>query len=57
MTPETEAYILKIVHNVHAWKAEEDAKEPERQRLKLETRMAIERLHRANVALRAALSR
>jgi hypothetical protein len=54
MTPETRAYILKIVDNVHAWKAERDAEEPERQRLKLESHLAVERLHRAVVALKAA---
>jgi hypothetical protein len=55
MSPEeTRAYVLKIVDNVHAWKAEEDAREPERQRLKLESHLALERLHRAVEALKAA---
>jgi hypothetical protein len=42
------------VDNVHAWKAEWDAEEPERQRLKLESHLALERLHRAVAALKAA---
>jgi hypothetical protein len=54
MTPETEAYILKIVDNVHAWKAKWDAEEPKRQRLKLESHLALDRLHRAVEALKAA---
>jgi hypothetical protein len=54
MTPEIEAYILKIVDNVHASKAEWDAEEPKRQRLKLESHLALERLHRAVEALKAA---
>jgi hypothetical protein len=53
MTPETRAYVLKIVDNVRAWKAEEDAKEPERLRLKLESHLALERLHQAVAALKA----
>jgi hypothetical protein len=58
MTPdETEAYILKIADNFRVWKAEEAASKAKRRRLKLESHLALERLHRANVALRAALPR
>jgi len=54
MTPETRAYVLEIADNFRAWKAEEDASEAERQRLKLESHLALERLHRAVAALKAA---
>jgi len=54
MTPETRAYVLKIVDNFRAWKAEEDADKVERERLKLESHLALERLHRAVEALKAA---
>ncbi len=54
LAPEVEARIRKILDNIHAWKAERDAEEPERQRLKLESHLALERLHRAVAALKTA---
>jgi len=55
MTPEeTRAFVLKIADNVRAWKTEEDASKVKRQRLKLESHLAVERLHQAVVALKAA---
>jgi hypothetical protein len=58
MTPEeTRAYVLEIADKLPVWKAEAAASKAERERLKLESHLALERLHRANVALRAALPR
>jgi hypothetical protein len=61
MTADERARTLADIHasltNIRARQERIKAKEPERIRLKIETRMAIERLHRANVALRAALPR
>jgi hypothetical protein len=55
MTPEeTYAYVLEMADNFRAWKAREDASKVERERLKLESHLALERLHRAVEALKAA---
>jgi hypothetical protein len=54
MTPEAEAYIRKTLDGIYARLAEWDAEEPKRQRLKLESHLALERLHRAVAALKAA---
>jgi hypothetical protein len=45
------------LNHIRARIAEYDAREPERIRQQLKTELALERLHRANVALRAALPR
>lgn len=54
LTAEAEARIRGHLDRLHAYKREWEAREPERQRLKIESHRAVERLHRAVVALKAA---
>jgi hypothetical protein len=54
MTPETRAYVLELADKLPVWRAEDAASEAERERLKLKSHLALERLHRAVEALKAA---
>ena len=54
MTPETRAYVLELADKLPVWRAEAAASKAERERLKLESHLALERLHRAVEALKAA---
>jgi hypothetical protein len=57
MTPDQNPRLQAKLKDIQARLAEWDAEEPKRIRLKVESEVALERLHRANVALRAALPR
>ncbi|MGA9316054.1 MAG: hypothetical protein WBV77_15665 [Solirubrobacteraceae bacterium] len=55
LTPEARARIRKLLNEVKASQEGWEARAQERERMKIKSEMALERLHRANVALRAAL--
>jgi hypothetical protein len=57
MTPDQNARLQAKLSDIRARLAEYDAREPERIRQRRKTELALEQLHRANVALRAALPR
>lgn len=50
-----EALIDAFLENGRSWKQKSEARAEERLRLKIKSKLALERLHRANVALREAL--
>ena len=57
LTPEARARIRKLLDEVKTSQEGWEARAQERERLRIKSHVALERLHRANVALRAALPR
>jgi hypothetical protein len=55
MDPDVIAEMRSKMAEVRARLEELKAREPERLRLKIESELALERLHRANIALREAV--
>jgi hypothetical protein len=49
------AKVRAIVDDIAAWKKQWDAEEPKRLRRRIKIELALERQHKANKALRAAL--